>query len=231
MTSVYCQIPWDPRLWIHLWPIQVKCNSDCSKLILSPICEDFCTIKTAFTWSHELPTGCMRLLGAVQWWFLLSFAGASKHVSNGISRSDEPNFCFVRTLTGHAAAVSGVAFQPGSGKVLLSCSADKTVKVWSEDGEELRTLSVSSPLEEWKAQLGCKLCRCIGFLIQHQKPADITGYPSDIDFEIVVKSFLGFFCLWQCRLWKLWRKGRLYWTLGQFTVCRWMKSWRALHFC
>src|SRR5436190_924431 len=46
----------------------------------------------------------------------------------------------VRTLAGHAGAVSGLAFSP-DGKRLLSVSADATLKVWDLDtGRKLPTL-------------------------------------------------------------------------------------------
>lgn len=70
--------------------------------------------------------------------------GASNRQPNEGKQAGSPNFQFVRVLRGHAAAVSGVVYQPENGKVLLSCSADRTVKMWDgESGEELRTLSVS----------------------------------------------------------------------------------------
>ncbi|GMH34386.1 hypothetical protein BSKO_02220 [Bryopsis sp. KO-2023] len=51
------------------------------------------------------------------------------------------NFQHVKTLRGHSGAVSGVEYEPMEGKVLISCSADKTVKMWDSDtGSELRTL-------------------------------------------------------------------------------------------
>ena len=46
----------------------------------------------------------------------------------------------VRTLTSHSAAVNGVAWSQ-DGRLAVSASADKTLKVWDvESGRELRTL-------------------------------------------------------------------------------------------
>ena len=52
-----------------------------------------------------------------------------------------PGTSLIRTLAGHSDAVSGVALS-GDGRLAVSASADKTLKVWEvESGRELRTLA------------------------------------------------------------------------------------------
>src|SRR5262245_25075424 len=47
----------------------------------------------------------------------------------------------IRTMQGHSGSVLGVAFSP-DGKILASCSRDKTTKLWDiEMGKLLRTFS------------------------------------------------------------------------------------------
>src|SRR5207249_2015611 len=61
-------------------------------------------------------------------------------VNEAASLPDLPHPALIRTLEGHAASVYGCAFSP-DGKLIVSASADETLKVWDAlTGQALRTL-------------------------------------------------------------------------------------------
>jgi WD40 repeat protein len=58
----------------------------------------------------------------------------------------QKNGKLIRKFSGHNSTVWAVAFSP-DGKIIASGSADKTIKFWSLDGEELATISVSEEVQ------------------------------------------------------------------------------------
>lgn len=54
-----------------------------------------------------------------------------------LSFLDGANFQCVRTLQGHTASVTSVKFEPSKGALVLSGSADRTVRLWKHDSSEL----------------------------------------------------------------------------------------------
>jgi WD40 repeat protein len=72
---------------------------------------------------------------------LLGIAGADHKAHLWKTESDSNSFREAFTLTGHAGPVLAIAFSP-SGDVVVTASADRSIKVWSTgDGKLLRTLS------------------------------------------------------------------------------------------
>ncbi|GMH32687.1 hypothetical protein BSKO_00521 [Bryopsis sp. KO-2023] len=68
-------------------------------------------------------------------------AAQAKGRSSEKRSREESTFAFVRAIEGHEGTVSTVRFQPTSGKLLASASADRTVRIWDcETGNQTQIL-------------------------------------------------------------------------------------------
>ena len=78
---------------------------------------------------------------------------------------------YIGCMSGHKDKIYNAEFTiVGGGKLVVSCSADETIKVWSpKNGECIRTISKTHPHSQWhSAPINC-------FALHHTQPLIISG--------------------------------------------------------